>query len=119
MKWSKNKKEKMRKIRQKRVFKHCNSLGGLCVDPDTDALAIDQLKYGGKLYVAAEEKTGKVHIYWIVDIGNYVRLSPGRVSNMFDIFSNPDRWRYHSAFRISETGVIAGIRPRNRRFSAT
>ena len=107
----KHKKEEQKRMRQKhrndRIFKYFNNdLSGLQVDAASDSIVIDQLRYGGKLYIAAEEKSGEVTLYWIVAFGNYMPVSAERVLSMQDVFSQPTHWRHHSKFNIGSDGRI-------------
>ncbi len=107
MKHKKEQKRMRQSRNDQRVFKHFNNdLSGLQIDLSTDAIVIDQLRYGGKLYVAAEEKSGEVTLYRIVALGNYMPVGSERVLGLQDVFSEPAHWRHHSKFNIGDDGRI-------------
>jgi len=110
MKFSKKKKSKMRKIRQRRINRCCKNMIGCCIDYGAGYIVIDQAKINDTMYLLVETQDNQYAIYKIVKIGEYVSLSPKKVLQNKKDFSNHDYWKKHSTIEISEDGTVEAVK---------
>jgi len=119
MKFSEKKKAKMRKTRQRRVNRECGNMMGCAISNSDEPIykeVIDQAKLDGIQYLLVEcSKKNKIvlfpedirfTIYKIVRFDEYVELSPKRVLEKKDAFSNGGFWRDKHKVHISDEGKV-------------
>ena len=104
MKFSEKKKAKMRKQRQKRIKYVCGYMYGFKVDDGYEV--IDQAKIKDQMYLLTKKSNNIYAIYKIVDVCDYVKLSPKRILQNKTAFSNHDYWKRHSTIEITADGQI-------------
>lgn len=122
MRFSKRRKAKIRKNRQKRVNRTCNRMIGCNVSADKDDAryyVVDQAKIDGMIYLLVEGEDGKFSIIKIVNVHLFVKLSPKRVLNKCQDFCNSSYWRDNSRIEISKEGIIDYVACRNQYDSRT
>ena len=120
MSFTKKKRDKIKRISQKRVLKECGHMIGCYIDHDFNLEIVDQAKINKTIYLLVADWSNRhsqalvpncYSIYKIVKVENYVLLSPSRVLDKFANFSNPDFWELHSKIRISSDGRYITVRP--------
>jgi len=109
MKFSKRKKAKMRKQRQRRIKRCCGNMIGFHIDFEHWSEVKDQATINGIVYLLVEVENNGYAIYKIVKVGNYVRLSPKRVLENQESFSNPKYWQDKSKIQITDEGIIKSV----------
>lgn len=119
MKFSEKKKAKMRKTRQRRVNRECGNMIGCCISDYDEPIykeVIDQAKLGGEQYLLVEcskddemvsfAEDLEFAIYKIIRFDEYVALSPKRVLEKKNAFSNGGFWRNKHKVHISDDGKV-------------
>ena len=111
MKFSKLKKAKMRKIRQKQINRQCKYMIGHTIDYEHGYKAKDQAKINNIMYLLVNsEEENQFWIYRIVRPYEYARIMPKRVLKMKEEFSNCANWYNHNAIEITDEGNIKSVR---------
>ena len=119
MRFSEKKKAKMRKTRQRRVNRECGNMIGCCISDYDEPIykeVIDQAKLGGEQYLLVEcsrddetvllAEDLEFAIYKIIRFDEYVELSPKRVLEKRNAFSNGGFWRKKHKVHISDDGKV-------------
>lgn len=115
MKFSKRKKRKIKKNRQRRVRKTYGYVRGLtiskysCIDiPDKYGYVkvIDKTYINGELYFLVISKSEKFFIYKVFDIAKYSYVSTKKLIKYKKHFENSGQWHYNSVVNIDDTGII-------------
>ena len=119
MKFSEKKKAKMKKTRQRRVNRECGNMIGCAITDYDEPIykeVIDQARLGGTQYLLVECSENNLaficaedisyFIYKVVRFGEYVELSPKRVLEKKDAFSNGGFWKNKHKVHISDDGNV-------------
>ena len=106
MKFSQRRKNKIRKITQKRVNRVCSSMIGCYVE---DGNVKDQAKINNVMYLLVESEK-EYSIFKIVKVGEYVKLSAKKVLQNQKKFANHEYWKKHSTIQFTEDGKIKSVK---------
>lgn len=109
MKFSKQKKAKIRKNKQRRINRTCKYMIGCRVDFKHGYTVKDQAKIDNIMYLLVQVENGQYAIYKIVKVGEYVRLSNKKVLRNQKAFSNHEYWYNHSTITITDEGKIKSV----------
>lgn len=110
MKFSKSKKEKMRRIRAKRIRKSygVNAIG-CTVDWEEGFKAIDQMNIGDVWYLLAKNEDEEYALYRIVDLFRYARIGSKRIWQLRDELECKENWREETVVRVHNDGMNGAI----------
>ncbi len=103
MKFSQKKKDKMRKIRQKRIQKTYGSM--VAMEVYGNYRVIDHAKIFDNFYLLGNNGE-ECAVFKIADVGNIVKLSLKSVRKLSKYLSNKDRWCYQSYVPIDSDGKL-------------
>ena len=113
MKFSTRKKEKMRRIRAKRIRRHygVNAIG-CTVDWEEGFKATDQMNIGDVWYLLAKNEDEEYALYRIVDLFRYARIGSKRIWQMRDEIECKENWINKTDICIvndNMNGAIIGV----------
>ena len=103
LKFSQQKKSKMRKIRQRRIQKAYGYMVGYRIDGGFHV--IDKAQIYGDTYLLANDGNESA-VFKISDIDNIVKLSAKRLRKLSKYLSNRDNWNHHSYVPINSDGEL-------------
>lgn len=110
MKFSTRKKEKMARIRAKRIRRHYGvDAIGCIVDWEEGFIAKDQITIGDVIYLLAKNEYEEYALYRLVDVCKYARIGSKRIWQIRDKLECKENWREETVVRVHNDGMNGAI----------
>lgn len=110
MKFSRRKKEKMRRIRTKRIRRHYGADAiGCIVDWEKGFRAKDQITIGDVIYLLAKNEDEEYALYRLVDVCKYARIGSKRIWQLRDKIECKENWRNETEVCVYNDGMNGAV----------